>query len=228
VRAGLVVLNRIRRTGDAGFTLVELLLCIVILGIIAVPLGEVVIGYLKNSGATAARMSESHDAQMAAAYFAQDVQAVGVRDYGDTSSAFFPLEQSIETGIAATTGLFPCGDATLPDAVVRLAWDDFTGGAGAPATQSRVAYVVENGTELHRVFCASSSAVTSDVVIAHDLVSPFAAVDCTDQTGATTDCGGSGPAVPASVSLHLTIHDPQSAAGSSYTVTLTGQRRQST
>jgi hypothetical protein len=90
-----------------------------------------------------------------------------------------------------------------------------------------VAYVVENGTELHRVYCAGSSAVTSDVVIAHDLVSPFATVDCADQSGATTDCGGSGAAVPATVSLHLTIHDPQSTAGSTYTVTLTGQRRQS-
>jgi len=221
------MLSRLRREGgDAGFTLVELLMCIVILGIIAVPLGEVVIGYLKNAGATTARMSESHDAQLAAAYFAQDVQAVGVRDYTITTSPFFPLKQSVETGAAPTSGLFPCGGGALPNAAVRLAWDDFPSGAAAPATQARVAYVVENGTELHRVFCANSSTVTSDVRIASDLVS--AAVACRDASGATTDCTGSGSAVPATVSLNLTIHDPQSPAGSTYTVTLTGQRRQST
>lgn len=212
---------------DAGFTLVELLMSIVILGIIAVPLGEVVLGYLRNADATTARMSESHDAQMAAAYFAQDVQAVGVRDYTVVVDAFFPLKQSVETGVAAGGGLYPCGGAGTPDAVVRLAWDDFPSGAAAPATQSRVAYVVESGTELHRLVCKGSATPSADVVVAHHLVGPFATVACADSSGAAIACTGSGSAVPGSVSLALTIHDPQSTAGSTYTVTLTGQRRQS-
>jgi hypothetical protein len=40
-------------------------------------------------------------------------------------------------------------------------------------------------------------------------------------------CTGAGTAVPGTVSLRLTIQDPQSEAGSTYSVTLTGQRRQS-
>lgn len=200
---------------DAGFTLVELLMSIVILGIIAVPLGEVVIGYLKNADATTTRLSQSHDAQMAASYFAQDVQAVGVRDYTVTGSAFFPLKPSVERNVGSTAGLYPCGPSTLPNAVVRLAWDDFPSGAAAPPVQARVAYVVENGSELHRVYCAGSSAVTSDVRIATNLVS--ATATC------STACDGAAPAptVPSSVNLALTIQ------GFSSPVTLTGQRRQS-
>jgi prepilin-type N-terminal cleavage/methylation domain-containing protein len=229
VRAGLDVLSTNRRpSDDAGFTLVELLISIVILGVIAAPLVGVVLGYLQNTDATAARMNESHDAQIAAAYFAQDVQAVGVRDYADTSTAFFPLKQSVETNVATAGGLYPCGAAGLPDAVVRLAWDEFgPGGAAGPATQTRVAYVVQNGTELHRVVCKGSATPTADVVVAHNLVAPFATVTCADKSGAPTPCTGSGSAVPSAVSLALTISDPKSSAGSSYPVTLTGQRRQS-
>jgi prepilin-type N-terminal cleavage/methylation domain-containing protein len=219
------VLSRIRRLRDdeSGFTLVELLMSIVILGIIAVPLGEVIIGYLKNADATVARMSESHDAQIAAAYFAQDVQAVGVRDYTVTTSGFFPLAQSVWTDVAPTAGPFPCGAAGLPNAVVRLAWDDFPSGAASPADQVRAAYVVENGTELHRLVCKGSAVPVSDVVVAHHLIS-VPTVAC---TGTTADCNGSGTAVPATVTLTLTIHDPQAPPGTQYTVDLTGQRRQS-
>lgn len=218
-----------RLRDEAGFTLVELLMSVVILGIIAVPLAGVFLGYLKNAGATSARMSESHDAQMAAAYFAQDVEALGVRDYSDTATFEHPLLQSVEAGAPASGGAYPCGPAGTPDAVVRLAWDDWAGApvGGAAPTRVRVAYVVENGTELHRLVCRGSAVVVSDVVVAHDLVTPFATVTCTDGTGAAVACTGAGAAVPGTVALRLTIHDQQSAAGSTYSVTLTGQRRQS-
>lgn len=215
---------------DAGFTLIELLISIVILGVIAAPLANIVISYFKTTDVTMGRLTESHDAQIGAAYFGQDVQAVGVRDYADTTTAFFALRQSIETAVPATGGTYPCGAAGTPDAVVRLAWDDFGSGTSPSVTQTRVAYVVE-GHELHRVRCDASAAVTSDVVLAHDLADPApgvqpAVVTCASQSGAATACTGSGTAVPASVSLVLTIHDPRSPAGTTYAVTLTGQRRQ--
>jgi len=219
------VLTSPGRRGDAGFTLVELLISVVILGIIAAPLAGVVLGYLKNADATSARLSESHDVQIAAAYFAQDVESLGVRDYSDTTTFDHPLVQSAETDVAADGGTYPCGPAGTPAAVVRLAWDDWDGvpsSSGTP-TLVRTAYVVQ-GTELHRLVCRGSSAVTADVVLAHNLVSPFAAVTCTDPAGATVGC--TGAAVPGTVSLRLTIHDPHSAAGSTYAITLTGQRRQ--
>jgi prepilin-type N-terminal cleavage/methylation domain-containing protein len=206
---------------DAGFTLVELLISMVILGIIAAPLSAVIIGYFKNTAATTARLNESHDEQLAAAYFAQDVQAVGVRDYSVTGTAYYPLLQSVETGVAPDGGSYPCGAAGTPAAVVRFAWDEFSDSTLASRTQTRVAYVVE-GSTLHRVRCDGPTGAISDVVVAHNVTA--AAVSCLTSSGGTS-CTGTGAAVPTTVSLRLTIRDPKSPAD--YPVTLTGQRRQS-
>jgi hypothetical protein len=196
---------------------------ITILGIIVGPLTAVVIGYLTSSDSTARRMNESHDAQMAADYFAQDVQAVGVHDYSDATKLDKPLLQSVEVGVAPTTGIYPCGSAGLPAELIRMAWDqwdDAAVAAGTP-TRVRVAYVIENGTELHRLMCPGSATPASDVVVSHNVVAATAA--CVASSGAT--CTGTGTNVPTTVSLSLTIRNPKNTT--SYPVTLTGQRRQS-
>jgi prepilin-type N-terminal cleavage/methylation domain-containing protein len=211
---------------DRGFTLVELLLAIVIIGIVAVPLGNVIISFLHNTDATTARLSESHDAQISAAYFAADVASIGVRSttYSSDASAPYPLTQSIEENAPATGGLFPCGTAATPNAVIRFGWDDYTSALASTVIQRRVAYVSETDSsgqaQLHRLVCAGSATVVSDIVLAHNLASVSAA--CTP-----SPCSGSGAAVPVAVTLTLTIHNPQSAVGTSYPVDLTGQRRQS-
>jgi prepilin-type N-terminal cleavage/methylation domain-containing protein len=199
----------IRRLRDeGGFTLVELLISVVILGVIAVPLAGVVIGYLKNAAATSDRLSQSHDEQIAAAYFAQDVQAVGIRDYSVAATLDAPLKPSIERNMAAGTGAFPCGPLA---AVVRIAWDDFDPATGT-STRVVVAYA-QAGAELHRLVCKGAAAPV-DIRIAHHILS--AAVTC------STDCAGTAPAVavPTTVQLVLTIE------GFADPVTLTGQRRQ--
>lgn len=202
---------------DAGFTLVELLMTIVVLGIIAAPLGGVVLTYLKNTDATTARMSESHDALLAASYFAQDVQAVGLRG-AYTSTAEPALLPSVTTGVAAPGG---CGPAGTP-AAVGLAWDDFADSGVASRTQVHVTYVVV-GSELHRVVCRGTAAPVQNVV-ARNLVAPFTAVTCTDAAGNPMTC--TDPAVPDRVELALTIQDAGNGTGTPYEVTLTGQRRQ--
>jgi prepilin-type N-terminal cleavage/methylation domain-containing protein len=206
------------RRDDRGFTLIELLVAIVIIGIIAAPLGNVMIGYLRNTDATTARLSESHDAQIAAAYFAQDVASVGVHDRTDTAYA---LQQSIEQNASPASGLYPCGGSTLPNAVVRMAWDDFINGAAADPMQMRVAYVLETSagkTELHRITCADNANIKSDTVLAHNVVSASAACSST--------CSGTGASVPQTVTLTLTIRAAKSNAVTDYAVDLTGQRRQ--
>jgi prepilin-type N-terminal cleavage/methylation domain-containing protein len=197
-----------RPSGDAGFTLVELLISIVILGVIAAPLAGVIIGYLKNAGATSDRLSQSHDEQIAAAYFAQDVQAVGIRDYSVAATLDAPLKPSIERNVAAGTGAFPCGPLA---AVIRFAWDEFDPATGT-STRVVVAYA-QDGAELHRLVCKGAAAPV-DIRIAHHVLS--AAVTC------STDCAGTPPAVavPTTVQLVLTIE------GFADPVTLTGQRRQ--
>ncbi len=60
---------------DDGFTLVELLVAIAILGIVVGVLASAFIVSARTTGATTQRFNESHDAQIASAYVANDVQS---------------------------------------------------------------------------------------------------------------------------------------------------------
>jgi prepilin-type N-terminal cleavage/methylation domain-containing protein len=216
------MLLKSRRRRDDGVTLVELLITIVILTIIIGPLTGALIVYLRNTDDVGRRLSESHDVQISAAYFAQDVQSIGVRDW---STAPFVLKQSIEQNVAATGGLYKCGTATTPNAIVRFAWDDPQTASGA-APVVRVAYFVKTvGTErqLRRMTCDDSGSVTSELVLAHNL-------DPSDPNPASATCAHpttctAAPGVPLAVTLKVVIRDP-SDTGSGLTIFLTGQRRQ--
>jgi prepilin-type N-terminal cleavage/methylation domain-containing protein len=203
--------NRIRR-GDDGVTLIELLVAIVLLGVIAVPLGSALISFFHNTNATNDRLAESHDAQIASAYFAQDVQSIGVRNW--TGTGPFPLTTSVETNAPPRSGTFPCGLTADANAIVRMAWDDPTSSTARRTVI--VSYVVRQvGTEkqLHRMRCDDGTAnPTSDVVLAHNVAS----------VGTPVLSGPTG--VPQSVSVTLTIQAPTDSG--SLAVTLFGQRRQ--
>jgi prepilin-type N-terminal cleavage/methylation domain-containing protein len=201
---------------DGGFTLVELIIAVVIIGVITVPLGDIVIGFLRNTDATTARLLESHDVQITSAYWAQDVASIGVRSTVNP----YPLTRSVETGVPYASSLYPCGTAgTTP--IATLAWDDTS--APGVTTVVRVAYVVQTSSglgELHRLRCRGSAAVVSDVTLARDLAPATPpAVAC------STACAGA-PNVPKTVRLTLTLKDPKDY-GAAYAVVLTGHRRQS-
>jgi prepilin-type N-terminal cleavage/methylation domain-containing protein len=216
------------RRDDRGVTLIEVLVAIVILGIIIVPLGNALIGFSRNTDDTTRRLSESHDAQIMAAYFAQDMQSVGVRDW---TADPYPLKQSIVANVAYDGTPYPCGTAGTPPAgtppaVVRLAWDDPTTVSGAPDIV-RVSYVVETvGAErqLHRLRCVGPSPAPADVVLAHNVDASPPSLVCYNASMVAMDCA-SAPAVPQTVTLTVTIKSPGSS-GPALTVTLTGQRRQ--
>ena len=198
-----------RRPGDDGVTLIELLVAIAMLGIIAVPLGTALISFLRNTNATSDRLAESHDAQIASAYFAQDVQSIGVRNW--TAPGPFSMGTSVETNAPPKSGLFPCGVTGDPNAVIRMAWDDPTG-ASTRRTVT-VSYVVR-GRELHRLRCDDgTSNPTSDLVMAHNVASV-----------GTPVLTGPVAGIPQSVSVTLTIQAPTDSG--SLPVTLYGQRRQ--
>jgi prepilin-type N-terminal cleavage/methylation domain-containing protein len=199
--------------GDGGFTLVELLITIVILGVIAVPLSQVVLSYFVSTATTTARLTESHDEQIAAAYWQQDVASIGVRAAYDPSSQTFALQQSVNRA-------FPCALPSPSSAVVTLAWNAYD--SSGTATLVSVAYVTQaTATQLVRVQCTGST-VDSTAVLTHDLAAQ-PTVTCTG--GGVTSCADATGKVPTSISMALSVSDP-SGKGQPYTVTLTGQRRQ--
>ena len=211
-----------RPAGDAGFTLIELLICIVILGIIAVPLGNAIISYSKNQDATAQRMALSHDGQISTAYFSRDVVAVGVRDYAGVpdASGNLPYKQSIQLNAAYNSGGLTCGDATTPQALVRFLSDDWdhSDPANPKVVTGIVAYyLVPVGTvdELHRIKCSGSATPLSSAVLAHNVDPSTVNLTCSSSCTATT--------VPQQVNLAFTVTSPN---GATYPIALTGQRRQ--
>jgi prepilin-type N-terminal cleavage/methylation domain-containing protein len=207
---------RLPRRDERGFTLIEVLISTVILAVIIVPLANALIGFFRSTADTTGKLSESHDLQIATAYFAQDVESLGVHDW---STASFALKQSVEVNVAATGGNYPCG--TAGTAAVRLVWDEPTGASQNPDV-SIASYVVQptsTESQLHRVVCRKSGASTvvlSDTVLGHNIGT--ATASC------STTCTAA-PGIPQSVSLDLTIKNPATTAGIS--VTLVGQRRQS-
>jgi prepilin-type N-terminal cleavage/methylation domain-containing protein len=198
---------------DSGFTLVELLLVIVILGVIMVPLADLVLGALRQTGQSQGRLTESHDAQIAAAYWASDVASLGTRT---TLDPLDPQPQnSIETNVAYNAGTYKCGTAGTPNAVVRFAWDEST--SPTVTTLVVVAYVVKpNGARstLHRLRCNDSTTPASDTVLAHDLVA-----------APTVTCEEGCSVATRKVSMQLSIQDPQSREPN-YVIMLDGNRRQ--
>jgi len=208
-------MRRLRRD-ERGVTLVEVLLAVAILGIIVVPLANAVIVFLRNTDDVNRRLNESHDIQISAAYLTQDVQSIGVRDWAGGYP--FRLKQSIELDAPYDSGLYPCGPAGTPAAVVRFAWDAPTSATGQPpvAVAAYVDQTVAGERQLRRITCTGTT-VTSNVVLVHNLVG----VD--PPLCSPSPCTVTG--VPSWVKLTLRIKDPTSTRPA-ISITLSGQRRQ--
>ena len=127
------------RRDDRGFTLIEVLMAITILGLITGALGTALIVALRNLDATQTRMAESHDAQMASAYVVTDVQSA----------------------TAITTTQPKCGATTSPVAV--LAWSD----QGIANVATYVLETAAGERRLRRTYAVGTS--SNDVIVAHRL-----------------------------------------------------------
>ena len=207
--------------GDAGFTLIELLVAIVILGVITVPLANALIGTLLNTDRTSDRLALSHDSQISAAYFAQDVASVGMRDYAAAPGAggSLPFKPSIQLAAAYDAGGKTCGDPTTPVAAVRFLSDFWDNSVTPPTMGTAVVayYLTTTGTvrELHRLRCAGSATPVSDVVVAHYV----------EPAGPNVNCAGPCDTadVPQQVTMSFSVTKPSVGL---YPITLNGQRRQ--
>ncbi len=209
------------RRDDRGVTLLEVLMTVVLLAIVMVPLTNALIGFLRNTDATSERLAASHDAQIAAAYFAQDVQSAGLRNW---ATAPYDFKTSVEQNAVAQSGN-KCGPSTTPNAVIRLTMDNPTAATSTPDMMVVVSYVVQPAggeKQLHRLQCNSLGVVVRDIVVAHNLVSDPVAT-CRDAAGAVQSCAGSP--LPRSIEMPLQIR-VNGSTNSILRVTLVGQRRQ--
>ncbi|MDQ1617149.1 MAG: hypothetical protein QOJ60_3088 [Actinomycetota bacterium] len=162
---------------DTGLTLVELLVCLAISGLIVPVLtGALVIGW-KTTDATVASLSDSRNRQLVPSLFTRDVQNA----------------KTVDTTSSDTTCEL-AGDTLL----VRLRWTE-TGPSGA-AVDRAASWVLSTGTErlVERRYCATASTVTSNVSAAHGIVGT-PAVTCLSAAGGTVGCG-----LAATVTLSVT------------------------
>lgn len=215
----MLTLRRLR--DDSGFTLIELLLASVIIGVITLPLGNLVIEYLRTTTQTQGRLHESHDSQLTAAFFSQDVASIGVRNSSDV------LTQS--TGTAAIGGSAPdCASGISGmTRVLVLAWDQHSS-AGAKSVVG-VEYVTRSQTvgtstelQLVRLHCTTSGSPDATTVLAHNLT---AAPTVTCSGNGTSGCND-GTNIPSLITMNLSIRDVDNPGGTPYTIAVSGQRRQ--
>jgi prepilin-type N-terminal cleavage/methylation domain-containing protein len=155
---------RARRADEQGFTLVELIMSIAILGVISTSIGVVGVVMFRTLNQTQARLNETRGPRFASVYWIPDVA-------------------STET-VNPSSGLTDCGGAGL----VTLRWvDDRT-------STTAVTYAITTvGLErrmVRRLCTNNSSTPTRTTVIAPSIATPGAEVTCgngTTYSGCSTD-----------------------------------------
>ncbi len=151
---------------DGGFTIVELLVSITVLGIIAPVMVSAIVLGLKATSATTAQLNASHSRQELAAFFTTDVQsAVTLADKTSTD----------------TTTCMASGEAL----VGRLSWTDVDY-AGTSTARVVTYATVTVGTDKQLVRHACTGSSMSTVTVVHNLVSGV--FSCTDGTFAVAAC----------------------------------------
>ena len=150
---------RVGETNQTGFTLIEIIVGMAILGVLMTAIGSALIVAFRTTDATNQRLSESNDVQISSAFLANDVQSaktVAVSGSGANCSVDY---------------------ATLPTTLVS-----FTYAGGQTATYACGVVQVGNAqeTQVTRSFAGGS------VVIAHFAGTSPPVITCTPSCGATS------------------------------------------
>lgn len=134
-----------KRADGGGFTLIEVVVALVLLGIIIVPLTAAFIQGLRRTGEIDKRLGRSADLQRISSWWTRDVGSVN------------------PTGINAPDT--ECPDpaaATSPDdtALLTFSWDDNTGDAGTPKSASWVVEGSGADAKLVRRYCEGGAPIS--------------------------------------------------------------------
>lgn len=197
------------RAGDDGFTLVELLISVAILGTVLSAVSGVTLVAIKTVAGADTRLTESNDLMRATTYFSGDVQSAKT----------------------VTIGTIPkCG--TDSRAVVEFIGQDFADDTTPPVTPpvtpavttTVVAYVQRTvpdpaGTrlELHRLTCAAPTATP-----VYPLTPPVTDVPVVRRLSATAP---TATCLPTCSSTFTQVNLVVREASGSFVYTLTGRRR---
>lgn len=222
---------RLRKWSEDGFTLIELVVTVAILGFVVIALTGVVFGYLRTSDETSTRLNESTDQQFISAYWQQDVSSLG--SHGAPAGGTVPSSQGVYVGSAS--GCAPASG----NPIIMFSWNDYQTASSTDATlawtgatQNYSTYYTKsvtnaNGTTQKQLWRKRCGGVSSDNVIARYLTAdPTTA--CFDSSGATADCTGTSP-FPATVTMTISVQDRSQAVHNSTgysNLTITAERRQ--
>ena len=205
--------------GDSGFTLVEVVITVAILGVVTAALCGIVLQYLKTTADTTARLSESTDQQFISTYWQSDVSSLGKRSFATTSVS---ASQSVFEGAAYTGSCLVPGGSV----VVSFAWNDFAFNAVDPdvawsSTVDEVTYATvpsaDAGLSLKRVRCHGGAVGTPHTVALNLTGPPSVACD--------TTCSSASP-LPNRVAMTFTVRDGDHPQSVGYTTTVSADRRQ--
>src|SRR3954465_8731939 len=91
--AGRCVVRSRRAPSDDGFTLIELVISVAIMGIVAAALTGIVIQHLMVTSSATTRLNESSDLQFVSTYWQSDVSSIGIRGFAAASADPVPSAQ---------------------------------------------------------------------------------------------------------------------------------------
>jgi Tfp pilus assembly protein PilW len=157
-----------RHDRDGGFTLVEVVIVTMVLGLVTTALTGILLAFLNHSDDLPDKLAASHSALLTARYLPSDLQSV--KPGGVTTSGFTPI----------------CG--LTPD-VLALSWTDF---ATSPNTRYDAIYRLDGGA-ITRTLCVND-VVRSSMAVAHNVASATATlIDRRLVLSVTTAGTGSDP-----------------------------------
>jgi prepilin-type N-terminal cleavage/methylation domain-containing protein len=166
--------RRVRRvTADEGFTLIELIVSIAILGVVMVALTSVMFNALVVNKQTRQRLDATRSEQFAAVYFANDVQGAKA------------------TAGVLTSGTAQCGTSPL---LLELRGDTYDAAAVMTARKTVVTYVLEtttvDGVAARRLVRLACEAVASATTPLTPVSSTIVAAALANVTPATPTVSG--------------------------------------